>query len=219
MALAGTALAADLTPLEQRYLRGMAPVTAFARQLGMPLDIVVQPQDADGLPPVALGYVGQRCKLVLSLRGNPEGEATLARIPAGLQEAALQMMAAHELGHCQRYLAGAWFGMPAGFAPARAPEGTPETVQAAFENMRAVRREEGYGDLVALAWARQRHAPLYPALHAWLSRERANELQPGSHHDTLVWLALAGPRGEGLADRPVFEAAHALWLVGLSREP
>ena len=47
-AVYGPARAAELTPLEQRYLRGMASVIAFARQTGLPLDVVVQPQAADG---------------------------------------------------------------------------------------------------------------------------------------------------------------------------
>lgn len=219
-AMAGSVLANELTPLEQRYLRGMAPVLAFARQQALALDVVVQPQAADGLPPVALAHVAERCKLVLSLRGNPEGEATLARIPPALLEAALQMMAAHELGHCRRYQAGAWFDLPAGFAPsARLPDDAPTALQTQYERMRAVRREEGFGDLVALAWARQRLPGQYAQLHAWLVQEREADLQPGSHHDTLVWLHLAGPRGEALAEGSVFDAAYTLWLQGLARDP
>ena len=78
------AQAAGLTPLEQRWIAGMTPVLQHAKGEGMPVDIVVQPQDAPEAAPLALGFRDGRCKLVLSLRGNPEGEATMQRLPAGL---------------------------------------------------------------------------------------------------------------------------------------
>ena len=70
-ALAQAAHAADLTPLEMRWLQGVAPVVTQARTaLVLPLDVVVQPQDAPGAPPLALAFIDGRCKLVLSMRGN-----------------------------------------------------------------------------------------------------------------------------------------------------
>ena len=103
----GLAAAADLSPTEQRWLRGSWPVVAYAKAAGMPLDIVVQPQPTPGLAPLALAFIDGRCKLVLSMRGNPEAEATLARIEPELVGPTLELMAAHELGHCRRYLDGA----------------------------------------------------------------------------------------------------------------
>lgn len=212
-----SAQAADLTPLEQRWLTGMWPVIQHAKQQALPLDIVVQPQDAPEAAPLALGYLHGRCKLVLSLRGNPEGEATLARLPAGLEAGALELMAAHELGHCRRYLDGQWHGLPAGFSPAPPPEGLSAELRQAYDSMQSTRREEGFGDLVGLAWVRQQRPQQYAALHAWLLAERSRELLPGSHHDTLAWLRLArdpaalGPTGGGL-----FEAAKPLWVAGLA---
>ena len=38
--------------------------------------------------------------------------------------------------------------------------------------MTAARREEGYGDLVGLAWTAERHPQHYDRLHAWLVAER-----------------------------------------------
>ena len=102
-----TAHAAVLTALEQRWIAGMTPVLQHARTAGMPVDIVVQPQEAPEAAPLALGFKDGRCKFVLSLRGNPEGEAATQRLPAGLEDSALELMAAHELGHCRRYLEGA----------------------------------------------------------------------------------------------------------------
>ena len=215
-ALSPATRAADLTPLETRWLQGVWPVVAHARQqLALPLDVVVQPQDAPGAAPLALGFVDGRCKLVLSMRGNPEAERQLDAIEPALLAAALELMAAHELGHCRRYLDGAWTRTPAGFVPAKAPDSLAPDLQQAWLDMRSTRREEGYGDLVGLAWTRQRHAALYPQLHAWLVKARSAELMPGSHHDTLAWLALvASP--DALDGGTIFEAAEVIWRRGLA---
>lgn len=208
--------AADLTPLETRWLQGMWPMVTHARQaLALPLDVVVQPQDAPGAAPLALGFVDGRCKLVLSMRGNAEGQRQLDALDPALLGAALELMAAHEVGHCRRYLDGAWFHLPAGFTAARAPDTLAADLQQAWLDMRATRREEAYGDLVGLAWARERHPALYARLHAWLVKERSADVVPGSHHDTLRWLALARDAGS-FGDKPLFEAADLLWQRGLN---
>lgn len=111
----------DLTPTEMQWLRGAWPVIALVSNKNLPLDIVVQPQASPGYAPLALAFVDGRCKLVLSMRGNAEAQATLERIEPDLLDATLELMAAHELGHCRRYLDGAWYGLPAGFN-ATAPE-------------------------------------------------------------------------------------------------
>jgi len=211
-----TASAAGLTSLELRWISGMTPVLQHAKAQGMPVDVVVQPQDAPEASPLALGFKDGRCKLVLSLRGNPEGEAATARLPVGLEDSALELMAAHELGHCRRYLEGAWFHLPAGFSAAQAPDGLSPDLQRAYLSMKSTRREEGYGDLVALSWAAQRHARQYAALHAWLVSERSRDLLPGSHHDTLAWIKLArDPQALGSAPS-MFEAALPVWQRGLN---
>ncbi len=87
----------------------------------------------------------------------------------------------------------------------------------AYLGMRAVRREEGYADLVGLAWTWQHHRSRYERLHAWLLEERARDLIPGTHHDTLAWLRLAAD-GQALAQVPsIFDAATSLWRRGLER--
>jgi len=216
-ASAAVAGAADLTDTEQRWLKGAWPVLAYAEQQKLPLDIVVQPQPTPGKAPLALGFVDGRCKLVLSMRGNPEAEATLGRIEPRWLGPTLELMAAHELGHCRRYLDGAWRGLPAGFVTA-APAGLSPELREAWLDMKATRREEGYGDLVGLAWTRQHHPEAYAPLHAWLLGERSRDLQPGSHHDTLAWVRLAGD-GAALAAGPsIFGAAAVLWQTGLKAE-
>ena len=214
--VSGSCFAADLSPTELRWLRGSWPVVAYAKAAGMPLDIVVQPQPTPGLPPLALAFIEGRCKLVLSMRGNPEAEATLARIEPELVGPALELMAAHELGHCRRYLDGAWHGVPAGFAHSR-PSGLSDEQREAWESMSAARREEGYGDLVGLAWTAEHHPQHYARLHAWLVAERSRDLVPGSPHDTLAWVRLAADRT--VWDAPsLFAAPARLWRRGLAAD-
>lgn len=208
-------LASDLSPVEMRWLKGMWPVLVFAKQAGMPLDITVQPQPMPDAVPLALGFVDGRCKLVLSMRGNAQAQGTLDRIEPDLLDATLELMAAHELGHCRRYLDGTWLGLPAGFT-ARLPMGLSPELSMAYANMKAIRREEGYADLVGLAWAHQHHQPQYTRLHAWLLAERLEDLIPGSHHDTLAWLRVAAD-GSLLGHPSIFSAAAALWGTELSR--
>jgi len=207
-------LASDLTPTEMQWLRGAWPVIDFVRNENLPLDIVVQPQASPGAAPIALAFVNGRCKLVLSMRGNPEAQATLARIEPDLLDATLELMAAHELGHCRRYLDGAWHGLPAGFNAAVPPPLSPD-LRSAYVNMKAARHEEGYGDLVGLAWVQQRHPAQYARLHAWLVTERSRDLLPGSHHDTLAWVRLVQDGGT-LAGPSIFAVAARLWAAGLA---
>lgn len=203
------AFAAELTGTELRWLRGIRPVLEFARAEGLPVDIVVQPQPTPGQAPLALAWLHERCKLVFSMRGNPEAEATLERIDPALLDSALELMAAHELGHCRRYVDGAWQHLPAGFTGSRA-EANAERAQ-----MAATRREEAYGDLVGLAWTRSFHPQQYAALHAWLVAERTKDMLPGSHHDTLAWIRHAPAQRSGVSS--LFAEAQAAWLEGLAK--
>lgn len=208
--------AAELSATETRWLQGMWPVVRHARATDVALDIVVQPQPAAGAAPLAMAFVDGRCKLVLSMRGNPEAQATLDRIEPELLDAALELMAAHELGHCRRYLDGRWFALPAGFVP-----GEPETIgpelHDAWRDMQATRREEGYGDLVGLAWTQQHHPQLYARLHAWLLAERLREHVPRSPHDTLAWVRRAAG-GVVAEEASIFSAAAAVWQAGLAAD-
>ena len=211
------AAAADLTSTEMRWLRGSWPVVAYAKATGMPLDVVVQPQPTPDLPPLALAFVDGRCKLVLSMRGNPEAEATLERIAPELLGATLELMAAHELGHCRRYLDGAWYGVPAGFSHG-GPAGLSDAESEAYAHETAARREEGYGDLVGLAWTAARHPRLYVRLHAWLVAERTHGRVPGSPHDTLAWIRLAADASAWSGNASLFATPARLWRIGLAAD-
>jgi hypothetical protein len=85
----------------------------------------------------------------------------------------------------------------------------------ASKAMREMRREEGYADLVALAWTRHSHPGDYGRVHAWLDKVRAVQPVARSGHDTRVWVRLAADGNSfGAADKP-FEDAAAMWKQGL----
>lgn len=197
-----------LTALETRWLKAGAPVIAYARAQGLPLDIVVQPQAAPDAVPLALGFANGRCKLVLSMRGNAQVEAVLASVRADQKSLMIEAMTAHEIGHCQRYAQGDWHQVPAGFVAPRT-----RRMPALAQELAATRREEGYADLVALAWMHQHHLADYRTVLDWMSSVRAG-MASGSH-DTASWLALAAePAVFDDADTP-FEQAQKLWQQGL----
>lgn len=197
-----------LTALETRWLKAGAPVIAYARAQGLPLDIVVQPQAAPDAVPLALGFANGRCKLVLSMRGNAQAEAVLASVRADQKNLMIEAMTAHEIGHCQRYAQGDWHQVPAGFVAPRT-----RRMPALAQELAATRREEGYADLVALAWMHAHHVDDYRAVLDWMGSVRAG-MASGSH-DTAPWLVLAG--GEAVFDAAgtPFEQAERLWRQGL----
>lgn len=180
---------------------GAQPAVTFTPlKAALPVDVVVQPQPAPDLPPMGLAWIGGRCKFVLSLRGNPDAVATDARIAPELFDAAMQLMAAHELGHCTRHVRGEWM------TEADGATGRPPAL--------ATQREEAYADLVGLAWTQRHHAALYGRVHAWLLAERVLSRRQGPAHDTVAWAQLAA-RAERFGSRGIFAEADALWQEGV----
>ncbi|MCX7295270.1 hypothetical protein [Janthinobacterium sp.] len=208
------AAAARLTDLESRWLQAGQPVIAFARAQGLPIDIIVQPQDAPGAVPLALGYEAGRCKLVLSLRGNAQAEGVLQEVLPAHQGVMMEAMMAHEIGHCQRYAQGDWHALPRGFVE---PPSMQRGKQAQLaQELRETRREEAYADLVALAWMHGRHPGQYQEVLAWMRGVRASGDSAGASHATQAWLALADGDGAFDGSASPFEQAQVLWRKGLS---
>jgi hypothetical protein len=87
-------------------------------------------------------------------------------------------------------------------------------MRADWLEMQAVRREEGYADLVGLAWAHLHQPAQYTQLLTWLLSERSLSLTPGSHHDTRAWARLATQPAQWVGES-IFKSAEALWLPGL----
>jgi hypothetical protein len=206
-AMPGTAA---LTETETRWLRAGLPVLGYAKAQLLPIDIVVQPDPRPGDPPLAMGFVDGRCTLVLSMRGNPAAEAALADVQPALVPVVIEAMIAHEVGHCWRHVQGTWHGLPPGLVL-----DSDASRLAAWHEMRATRREEGFADLVGLAWTLSRHPEEYAAVHAWFERARDDQPVAGSHHDTRAWLRLAKERSAFAAADTPFEQARALWQRGL----
>jgi hypothetical protein len=204
----GLASAAQLTDVETRWLTAGAAVLTYARQeLKLPIDITVQPQARPTDVPLALGYQDGRCKLVLSMRGNPNAEDILDNVPAAQRPLMIEAMVAHEIGHCWRYAQGAWHAVPAGFEQGADGEAAA---------LRDTRREEGYADLVALAWTQQRHPQQYAVVAAWMRQVREPAPITGSH-STLAFLQLAATGSAFSPSLPLFEQASQLWRQGLSQ--
>jgi hypothetical protein len=215
MLLAGaSAQAAELTALEGRWLRAAAPVLVYSQTLKLPIDIIVQPQARATDVPLAMGYEGGRCKLVLSLRGNPQAEDVFADVAQDNQGELIEAMAAHEIAHCWRHAQGAWNVLPAGFVEVGEETASEGSLLAIARALRESRREEAYADLAALAWTRHSHPDAYARVHGWLAKVRAGQTPRGGH-DTRAWVALARDGSRfGNADAP-FEDAAPLWREGL----
>ncbi|KQQ87917.1 hypothetical protein [Massilia sp. Leaf139] len=216
--LAGaTAQAAELTALEQRWLQAAAPVLTYSQQLKLPLDIIVQPQARATDVPLAMGFADGRCKLVLSLRGNPQAEAVFAKVPVDSQAELIEAMAAHEIAHCWRHAKGAWNALPAGFTEVGEETASDASLLAMARALRESRREEAYADLAALAWTRHSNPHAYARVHGWLTSVRAGQTPRGGH-DTRTWVALAADGSRIAGKGAPFEEAEPLWRQGLLQD-
>ncbi|NIA00733.1 hypothetical protein [Massilia sp. CCM 8734] len=212
---AAAASGAALTELETRWLNAAAPVLAYSQRINLPIDIVVQPKARPGDVPLAMGFVDGRCKLVLSLRGNPAAENILNTVPQAERALLIETMAAHEIGHCWRYVQGVWHALPAGFVETGDEHAQDTSLLAESKAMREMRREEGFADLVALSWVQRQHPAEYGRVYAWLSTLRDAVPVERSGHDTRTWVRLAkNADGFGRGATP-FDDAVTMWQAGL----
>lgn len=208
----------SLTGIETKWLEAAQPVLEFALDQGLPIDVIVQPQSKTGDVPLAMGVRNNRCKLVLAMRGNADAEATLAGVPLNKHAMLIEAMAAHEIAHCWRYAHGVWHALPAGFVEQSQATGDDQELTKQKQQMRATRREEGYADLVGLAWILRTHPDNYDEVHAWFERIRRDQPLPGSFHDTRVWLALVENGSAFDIGSTPFEQAQGPWAEGLRFE-
>ncbi len=201
---------AALTDMETRWLKAASPVLAYSQRIKLPIDIIVQPVARPSDVPMAMGFMDGRCKLVLSMRGNPDAEKVLDAVPDAERGVLMEAMAAHEVAHCWRYAQGAWHELPAAFE-GQAASTTPVTPDQVLQN----RREEGFADLVALAWTRRHHPEHYQRVHAWLETLRSEHSAPGGTHDTRAWVTLARDGSVFKDAATPFEEASRTWTMGL----
>ena len=207
--------AVTLTAVERRWLEAAVPVLGYARQQQLPLDIVVQPQPTPGETPVGMAYVDGRCKLVLSMRGNPGAQALLDSMPPGLVGPIVEAIVAHELGHCWRHVQQHWGRLPAGLRDVPPGDGLTPRQAAVLAEIGRARREEAYADLVGLAWTLQHHPSRYAEVHAWHLQQRTGPVHDTGPHDTRVWVQLAGDPTKFARADSIFAQVDALWTAGL----
>lgn len=206
---------AQLTDMEMRWLKAAAPVLAHAQRIGLPIDITVQPVAGPNDVPLAMGFADGRCKLVLSMRGNPNAESVLDKVAEADRPVLMEAMAAHEVGHCWRVAQGRWHALPAGFVETGDERADDPALLVEARAMRENRREEGYADLVALAWTQRYHPDSYSKTYAWLSALRNDQPVPGSGHDTRAWVRLAGKGSVFAQTASPFEDVAPIWRAGL----
>jgi hypothetical protein len=206
---------AQLTELETRWLKAAAPVLHYAKTAALPIDVIVQPQARPSDVPMAMGLQDGRCKLVLSLRGNPNAEKNLEQVAPDEQAVLIEAMAAHEIGHCWRQVQGKWHALPSGFTELGDDVDSHGDLAAQAKKIREHRREEGFADMVALAWTKRRHPEQYGKVHAWLEQVRANPEISHSGHDTRVWVRLAKDSAVFVAAATPFDEAGPAWSAGV----
>jgi hypothetical protein len=212
--VAAGASAADLTATETRWLTAGSPVLAYAKELKLPIDIIVQPQAGPNDVPMAMGFADGRCKLVLSMRGNPNAESVFQGVPEAEQGVLIEAMTAHEVAHCWRYAQGSWHALPSGFVEVGQEQSDSPELLALSRQMRETRREEAYSDLAALAWTQRNHPGEYARVHRWLESVRADQPSNGSH-DTRAWLKLANGGAQFARGPNLFDQVKVLWSEGL----
>ena len=215
LALAAPALAVELSATERAWLEAAVPVLQYALEQRLPLDIIVQPQATAGETPLGMAFIDGRCKLVLSMRGNPEALATLDHIGPALRGVVIEAIAAHELGHCWRHVTRRWGTLPDSVHDVSGYSRISTEQAALLQDMWRTRREEGFADLVGLAWTLKHHPQRYDEVHAWHVRLRAEQAVATGPHDTRVWVRLAADRARFAAGGSIFEQVHALWLAGM----
>lgn len=206
---------AQLTAMETGWLQAASPVLAHAKRIALPIDITVQPVAGPNDVPLAMGFADGRCKLVLSMRGNPNAESVLDKVPEAERPVLMEAMVAHEVGHCWRVVQGRWHALPAGFVETGDERAADPALLVQAKAMRENRREEGYADLVALAWTQRFHPAAYAKTHAWLSALRADPPVSGSGHDTRAWVRLAADGAIFPQAAAPFEDVAAAWSQGL----
>ena len=209
---------AQLTDMEMRWLKAAAPVLAYSQRIKLPIDIIVQPQARPTDVPLAMGFMDGRCKLVLSMRGNPEAEKVLDKVPQAERAILMEAMAAHEVGHCWRYAQGVWHALPTGFTETGTQQADDPALLAESAALRNNRREEGFADMVALAWTKRFHPESYDQVYAWLAGVRGDQPVAGGGHDTRAWVRLARDGSVFKQAATPFDDAGIAWSQGLLNE-
>ena len=118
---------------------------------------------------------------------------------------------AHEIGHCWRSMGGEWNAFRAAFSAAGKSTDADTELAGRMRQMEAARQEEGFADLVGLAWTLRSHPREYEQVQRWLATVRGNPSVAGEHHDTSAWIRLAKDGSAFNNSGTVFGQVQALW--------
>jgi hypothetical protein len=154
----------SLTAQETYWVQSALPVLTYAKEMGLPISITVQPQPEPEAMPVALGMANGVCMLIFSMRGNELVETLLEGVPTDEQSFMIEAILAHEIGHCWRHVHSKWNTVPEGYKEPAEEKG----IKAA----RFQQREEGYADLAALFWIKKNHPAAFADVYEWLLNKR-----------------------------------------------
>lgn len=162
----------SLTAQETYWLQSALPVLTYAKEMGLPISITVQPQAAPEATPVALGMANGVCKLIFSMRGNELVETLLEGVPTDEQGFMIEAILAHEIGHCWRHVHSKWESVPEGYKEPAEKKGISKDLLVKIKAARIQQREEGYADLVALFWIKKNHPSAFAHVYEWLLNKR-----------------------------------------------
>lgn len=214
LAISSLAFATDydeLDALEKSWIILASPVINTAlNELNLPLDVVVLSQPTPNFGPVGIRYKDGRCHLILSIKNNPAALKLILSMDEGIKDILIQAIVAHEIGHCWRMVRNEIGELPPHFTV------IPSTP--VVEEMNMKRREEGFADLVGLAWVHKHHPRRYEQVHAWFTKSRANPPIAGAPHDTRAWIRLAKKEAFEKTRGSIFEQAKHIWQQGLLKE-
>jgi hypothetical protein len=139
-------------------------------------------------------------------------------VPEAERTVLIEAMAAHEVGHCWRYAQGSWHALPTGFTEVDQPATSDANQAQQLDELRDTRREEGYADMVALAWIKRFHPDNYDQVYVWLATVRSEHTVAGGGHDTRAWVRLAKDSSVFGHNATPFDDAGAAWRQGLLGE-
>lgn len=193
----------QLTSLETEWLMAARPALLHAMKEGLPLSVTVQPTSGEGYAPLGLAFESERCRLVLSLRGNPRADLGLEGADADQRALRIELMAVHEMAHCWRRVSGEWGSSPLG--------------EGALSGMLLERSEEAFADMAALAWVQERYPSQAEGARAWLEALRLDARASGAAHQTSAWASALPAASDGARQESLWARARRLWAAGWKR--
>jgi hypothetical protein len=203
----------SLTVQETYWLQSALPVLTYAKEMGLPISITVQPQAAPEATPVALGMANGVCKLIFSMRGNEIVGTLLEGVPTGEQGFMIEAIIAHEIGHCWRHIRSKWNSVPDGYKEPAEKKGIRADLLVDIKAARVQQREEGYADLVALFWIKKNHPSAFAEVYEWLLNKREKTAAQSIYNTNNTTEFLKSVRGMMTIDtnETPFDRAQVVW--------